>query len=271
MEPAHRFIANPDVISISRPSLLLLMLESRVFLEIASFFAATPLYHTFPRGDGHTVLTLPGFLAGDWSTSGLRRFLRTCGYRAEPWNQGTNLGPRPEVEDTMRDQVRALVERDGRPISLVGWSLGGIYAREIAREMPDMIRMVVTLGSPFAMHPAHRNKTNVDWLYELLNPHDERDTEPGFFQRMQEPPPVPITCIYTKSDGVAPWQMCIERAGPQRENIVVPGSHCGLGCNPLALYAVADRLAQAEGQWQPFSRADHVASMMYGGAPARQH
>jgi pimeloyl-ACP methyl ester carboxylesterase len=150
----------------------------------------------------------------------------------------------------MRDRVTELVERYGEKISLVGWSLGGVYARELAREMPDIVRQVVTMGSPFRGHPS---SSNVHRIFNMFTevPYDEMPE--SFLQHMAHPPPVPTTALYTRGDGVVAWQSTVELSDRHDvENIHVGGAHLGLGFNPRVLYALADRLAQPEGQWCAF-------------------
>jgi pimeloyl-ACP methyl ester carboxylesterase len=237
------------------PSILLFALEGqRAFLEAASLLPASPLLSRAPRGDGHPVLVLPGFTAGDESTIALRFYLRRLGYWAHGWRLGRNFGfngNRGRIENGLARRIEELSERHGRKLSLVGWSLGGIYAREIARAVPDRIRQVITLGSPFA---GRGRGSNVRRIYETVTGRKVRDHDPEVLARLHEPPPVPSTAIFSRTDGVAHWQACLERPSPRTDNIEVRGSHCGLGFNPVVLYAIADRLAQPEGEWRPFAR-----------------
>ncbi|HJQ59856.1 MAG TPA: alpha/beta hydrolase [Vineibacter sp.] len=237
--------------AIQPPSRALLLLEGRALWELGAFAATLPLLGMAPRGDGHTVMVLPGLIASDRSTVPLRRFLNNQGYAAQGWGMGRNLGPRPGVQRQMLLNLRDLYRASGRKVSLVGWSLGGIFARELAKQAPDMVRLVVTLGSPFAGHP---RSTNAWRVYEVASGETVNDHDDTFMDQLRPPPPVPTTAIYSRSDGVAAWQGCLERPAPQAENIEVPGSHCGLGHNPAAVYAVADRLAQPENDWRPFER-----------------
>jgi pimeloyl-ACP methyl ester carboxylesterase len=231
------------------PSLALLAIEGRAVAELGAFVQALPLLHMSARGDGHPVLVLPGFSASDISTAPLRGFLRRQGYNTFGWAQGRNRGPRPGVELAMLRRLEHLYWRTGRTVSLVGWSLGGIYARELARQRPEMVRLVVTLGSPFSGARA----TNVDRLFEAVSGLSIDDLDADFLRRMREPPPVPSTAVYSTTDGVAHWEACIDLPeGPTTENVRVLGSHCGLGHNPLAVHVIADRLAQAEGKWRRF-------------------
>jgi pimeloyl-ACP methyl ester carboxylesterase len=232
------------------PSLALLLLEGRAVFEGLSLAGTAPLLRRAPRGDGHPVLVLPGFTAGDPSTGALRRFLRQQGFSPHPWLLGRNSGPSARVRDGLAERVDDLATRYGRKLSVVGWSLGGIYARELAKRMPDHVRGVITLGSPFA--DAGR-ASNASRLFDRISG-NERPRATRAVDALREPPPVPSTAIYTRTDGIVHWKACLERESEQTENIEVPGSHCGLGVNPLVLYAVADRLSQAEGRWQPFER-----------------
>ena len=231
------------------PSRELLLLELRALWELAAFFASYPVLRMAPRGDGHPVLVLPGLAASDTSTRPLRRFLKDQGWAAHGWKLGPNHGPRPGAEDRMQERLAELHARYGRKVSLVGWSLGGIFAREMARRAPDQVRSVVTLGSPFSGAPKASNAWR---LYERASGR-RVDDWPGR-DRMKAPPPVPSTAIYSRTDGIVAWQGCLEREGATSENIEVDGSHCGLGHNPQALFALADRLAQPEGGWQRFER-----------------
>ncbi|MES2261939.1 MAG: esterase [Pseudomonadota bacterium] len=240
---AAPFRRKPDQ---SRPSLLLLCLESRALLSLASLPLASPLLRrALPRGDGHAVMLLPGLLAGDASTVPLRRFLKKQGYQAHGWQQGRNLGPRSELMPALRARLEQLARDSGGKVSLVGWSLGGIYARELARAAPHLVRQVVTLGSP--LYGAPGRGSNAWAVYRLFN------EKPSAGLRGDTPPPVPTTSIYSRSDGIVGWGCSVERDGEQADNIDIPAaSHLGLGVNPLVWYALGDRLAQADGAWRPF-------------------
>jgi hypothetical protein len=238
--------------SLPPPSTPLLLMEARAIPELAMFMAAVPFLATNPRGDGHPVLVLPGLITSDRSTGPLRTFLKTQGYDAHGWEQGRNYGLLPGTETKMLDKVKKLVDTHGRKVSLVGWSLGGIYARQLAKLMPEAVRLVITLGSPFAGHP---KATNAWRLYEYTSGGrvDERDNHMG--GAIAEAPGVPTTAIYSRTDGICAWQCCIEKDLPHTENIEVHGSHCGLGHHPAAVHAIADRLAQKDGEWTRFDRA----------------
>jgi pimeloyl-ACP methyl ester carboxylesterase len=232
------------------PSRLLTLAEpSRAMGELASFIALRPLLAMLPKGDRQGVLVLPGFLAGDASTYLLRSLLRDLGYDAVGWNLGRNVHVDNARVDAMLDAVEALFARTGRKISIVGWSLGGVFARELAKHAPEKVRQVITLGSPIS---DDRRYTNARKLFEYLNGREPQPMQTGKFKALGEAPPVPTTSILTKSDGVVHWRGSVQHGGGHVENIEVIASHCGLGVNPSAIYAVADRLAQPEGDWRPF-------------------
>jgi len=225
--------------------------ELRVFAELGALAPALPALLNAPRGDGHAVLVLPGMLTGDEATFVIRRYLDELGYTTHPWNQGHNWGPSRVLHKALRERLRELSTRYGRRVSLVGWSLGGIYARELAREFPSLVRQVVTLGSPFgADHDPDgtMNGGTNGTRNGVANGRDEKAA------RRRIAPPVPCTAIYSKSDGVVDWEDCRETDGPQTENIEVTATHLGMAVNPMVLWAIADRLAQSEGAWAPFDR-----------------
>lgn len=236
------------------PSPWLLPLELRAFWEFGALLPAWPLLARAPRGDSRPVMVFPGLSANDLSTVPLRRYLQWLNYTPWGWAQGFNFGPRPGVLDEARDNLVRTFEHTGRKVSLVGWSLGGVYARELAKEMPDKVRSVITLGTPFA--GSHRS-TNVWRLYELASGRSVEREASNY--DLPSAPPVPTTSIYSRSDGVVAWQGSIQSpssGNPHTENIEVMASHVGLGFNPSAWWAVADRLAQPEGDWHPFARED---------------
>jgi pimeloyl-ACP methyl ester carboxylesterase len=233
-----------------RPSKLLLALEGRAVYDAAGMIPMLGLKRCLPQGDNHPVLVFPGFLASSRSTQPLRQYLADLGYRSHRWKLGYNMGYSYKLHYGMRDRVTRLVERYGERISLIGWSLGGVYARELAREMPDIVRQVITLGSPFRGHPSSSN------VYKIFNMFSEVPYEKmpyAFLENMAHPPPVPTTAMYTRGDGVVAWQSTVELSDRYDvENIHVGGAHMGLGFNPRVLFALADRLAQPEGQWRRF-------------------
>lgn len=229
------------------PHALLVLLEGRAPWEVAAMLAAMPWLRRLPRGDGHPVIVYPGLGATDITTAPLRGFLQDLGYSAYPWKQGFNFGPRRGVLDAVREHVQRIASRHDDKVSLIGWSLGGLYAREMAKEFPTLARCVITLGSPFAGHP---RATNAWRFYEWVSGQDVHD--PELIEQIRGVPPVPTTSIYSRTDGVVAWQCSLNEESPQAENIEVHASHIGMGMNPLALYAIADRLRQDPAHWKRF-------------------
>jgi pimeloyl-ACP methyl ester carboxylesterase len=230
------------------PARLFAREQVRAAGEFASFGARRRLVRTAPRGDGHPVLVLPGFLAGDLTTAPLRRFLRALCYDARGWKLGINTGPDDRLRQGLVARLLHLTERHGRRVSLIGWSLGGIYARELARAHAERVRLVITLGTPFrdisATHAARLIRPGGKSLYGA----------PEIQAALRRPLPVPTTSIYSRTDGIVHWQGCLEQAGPQSENVEVHSSHTGMGFHAETLAVVADRLAQPEGAWHPYAR-----------------
>jgi pimeloyl-ACP methyl ester carboxylesterase len=218
--------------------------------DFALYIAAAPLLRrAAPRGDGHPVLVLPGLMAADTSTRTLRRYLRGLGYHVHGWRLGRNRGPTREAVEGMGARLDDLRERHRRKISVIGWSLGGIYAREIARRRPDDVRQVITLGSPFNMKDGTESRAHRTYQrYAHLHVDGGTLRSGG----TAAPLSVPATSVYTKLDGIVSWRSCLDEVSPHSENIAVFGSHVGLGHNPAVLWVIADRLAQPEGSWKPF-------------------
>jgi pimeloyl-ACP methyl ester carboxylesterase len=237
------------------PSLFLALTElPRALFELGSLPFVSMGLAQAPRGDGHPVLVLPGFMTSDRSTGILRGYLEDLGYDARPWELGRNLGPKAIgwEGERLEARIKEVFEETGRKVSLVGWSLGGVMARQMGCVLPDHVRQVITLGSPLKGDP---RSTNAWGLYKRMTGQTLDDANlKEYISNGDTPPPVPMTAIYSRGDGVVAWQNCCEVSGPETDNIEVVGSHCGLGVNPTVLFAVADRLAQAEGKWAPFER-----------------
>jgi pimeloyl-ACP methyl ester carboxylesterase len=243
------------------PGLALLALEFRAPLEFGSIVPAWPLLQRAPAGDGHSVLVFPGLAASDPSTFPLRGYLSTLRYKTEGWSQGLNFGPRDGVLEAARRNLEDAYSKSGRKVSLIGWSLGGVYARELAKQLPQKVRCVITLGTPFAGPP---KSTNAWRIYELASGNDINVEQAKY--DLHVAPPVPTTSIFSRSDGIVAWRGSVQDAafGHDRiENIEVVASHIGMGLNPSAWWAVADRLAQPDGAWKPFERDTLFKSLVY--------
>jgi pimeloyl-ACP methyl ester carboxylesterase len=256
----------PAVGQLRPPSLGLLLAEVRGIFEFNASLLLSPLLLRAPRGDGHPVLVLPGFLASDLSTAPMRRYLKELGYDAYAWKMGRNTGGVARMRAILRDRLAEIHANTGRKVSIVGWSLGGIYARDLALQAPDMVRYVVTLGSPFANDVRATNATR---LYEALSGEAVEDRS-ELRAAISGDLPVPTSSIYSRTDGVVNWQTCLLRPSDTAENIEVHlASHIGLGVNAAALWALADRLAQAEGEFSQFDRSGPFA-IAYGPAENAQ-
>ncbi len=238
------------------PGLGLLLAEARGILEFNASLLFSPLLMQAPKGDGHPVLALPGFLASDLSMAPMRRYLRELGYDTYAWKMGRNFGGVSSKRGALRDLLTEIHGATGRKVSVIGWSLGGVYARDLALQLPDMVRSVITLGSPFANDVRATNATR---LYEALSGEAVEDN-PELRAAIAGDLPVPTTSIYSRTDGIVNWHTCLLRPSDTAENIEVHlASHIGLGVNAAALWAVADRLAQTEGKFKQFDRSGPFA------------
>ncbi len=254
-----------------RPSALHSLLEMRVFNEIATLPMAWPwLVQSTPMGDGHPVLLSPGFMGDEGSLAALKMFLESRGYEVHTWGMGRNTGFKARNAQALEQKIRHLHHQSGRKVSLVGWSLGGVFSMYGALEAPECVRQLVTLGSPVTMDPSVGSQTAkfISKLYRLvahplgpsvhvMQPRVKR------LRGRELPAGVPITCMYSISDGVVPPQEATINGDPSHcENIRVYGSHVGLGFNAMVLAILADRLAQPEGQWKPFE-PQGMSGMVY--------
>ena len=236
--------------SIGAPPPWMRAMELRAIGERASMSFAGPLRRLLPRGDGHHVVVLPGFGADDRSTRPLRLLLRDLGYHSHGWRLGDNVGPTPKILSGLYALLERVQSGAQAPVSLIGWSLGGIYARELARATPDHVRQVITLGSPIQM--IDRDASSVQGAYDSLkkmhDPSVQRHVRDVFLPMLE----TPATSIYSRTDGVVKWQASLILRTDHSENIRVFGSHCGLGFNNSVAYAIADRLAQPAEAWRHF-------------------
>ncbi len=197
-----------------------------------------------PAGDGSTVIVLPGFGADDRSTWPLRRFLTEIGYQAVGWGRGTNRMSVPESVEAMGEQVEGAAEHSGRSVFLVGWSLGGYIAREVARDLPDLVRHVVTLGSPVIGGPKYTTVARA----AVMQGWDLDGVEAAVAERKSVSLRVPVTAIYSRSDGVVAWEACVDPEGDAPiEHVEVETTHLGLGFKSSVYRVIARRLAGAPG------------------------
>lgn len=231
------------------PSAVLWASELSAIGGLGVYLATMGWQRFAPRGDGHAVLVLPGLVQTDLSTVPLRRFLGRLGYRSLAWQLGRNTGSTRLLDEHLVARLKQLHEEHG-PVSIVGWSMGGLFARALALQMPEAVRQVITLGSPFTGNPKASNAWR---LFEALS--GERAGDPANANRFGAELQVPATAIYSRRDGIVAWPCCMNEPGPLADNIEVVSSHCGLGHHPAVHYAVADRLAQPADGWKRFEPA----------------
>ena len=235
----------------------------RVIAEMGSTAMLQPILNRLPDGDGHTIITIPGFMGADGSTSHLRRFLVKRGYNAIPWSKGRNaadkqpssldafLEYRESIEDEVAEQVRSEFERSGRKITLIGWSLGGLYSVALAHRFPQWIRQVITLGTPFG-DPRGTSLYNI--LGRVYNNEVEVDEEA--LQRWVQHTyrggklRVPILTLYSESDGIVGAGIARCEGDPHYvTNIAVMASHVGFPFNPLVYGVIANHLVEPHERW----------------------
>lgn len=244
--------------NISAPPAWMAALEYRAVGERAQMSAMLPALRRLPKGDGHPVLVFPGFTTGDRSTQPLRKLLRDLDYRTYGWGLGVNVGPTQRVLDGIFERLEQAHDRKGERVSVIGWSLGGIYARELARARPDLVRQVITLGSPIQM--VENDTSSASRIWDSLSKYHAKGFRSPDREADRPLLTVPATSIYSRTDGVVNWKACLIRRSDRTENIRVFGSHCGLGFNTAAIYAIADRLAQPQEQWRHFSAPWYLRS-----------
>ena len=243
--------------SIGPPGWLLAFSDGpRALLEYASLPVYAGWLLRMPRGHGHPVMVIPGFMGNDRYNAPLLRYLNDLGYHAVGWGLGRNLGPVTlDVEAAIRNMSH-LTGQGRRRLSLIGHSLGGIYARELARQRPYMVRQVISLGSPFG--EGRDRASNVNRLFQAIN-RRANNTDDGM---LTQAPPVPTTAVYTRGDGVVHWKTTLQSGGHREtENIEVFGSHTGLTLNAAVWYLLAERLADPAGEWRPFERTGWRAAL----------
>jgi pimeloyl-ACP methyl ester carboxylesterase len=247
--------ARTEPTSSRRRALLAATEPARTLATAGSMAALPPLLRWAPRGDPHPVLVLPGLLASDLSTRVLRAWLGRLGYPVVGWALGRNRGPTKEVVDELPRMLDRLAAEHRTTVSIVGWSLGGIYARRLAQRVPGQVRQVISLGSPFGLSGRAADDSAGARVYRQLAPVSAAERRHSASRgALARPLPVPSTAVYSRWDGVVDWRACRQRPGPRSENVAVYSSHLGMGHDPATLWVVADRLAQPRNDWKPFQR-----------------
>jgi len=243
---------------VGKPRLLHQVIEPRALLEMAALPWSLPWLARTPKGDGHPVLLLPGFMADEGTLVVLKLFLENRGYEVQTWGFGRNVGFSTKHASALEQKIRYMHYKSGRKVSLVGWSLGGVFSLYGAESTLECVRSVITLGSPVSVDAAdNQSPSAIKALYRLVSHRlgpaahfmQPRAKTLREHRRLQ----IPTSCLYSLGDGVVPPQEATIDGDPAiHENIQVPGSHLGLGFNGIVLAVVADRLAQPEGAWQAF-------------------
>ncbi|MEL7220306.1 MAG: alpha/beta hydrolase [Bacteroidota bacterium] len=249
-------------VKVRRPSLFWLLTETgRAVTELGINYTYQWWNQPKAKGDSHPVLVLPGFMASAQSTLVLRKFIDKIGYTAYDWDIGRNYG-KVEYLDQLLEQVDALYNKHQQKVSLIGWSLGGVYARQLAKERPDIIRQIIMMGTPFQ---AIRDANHAVWIHKLINfGKEEQPVDEDFLASIPAPAPVPSTSIYSKQDGVVPWAACLEtEEGLYRQNIQVRSSHLGFGVNPAVYAIIADRLQLTRQNWQHFQHNGKLQNLLF--------
>ena len=258
------------------PSLLNALTEiPRTLLDIGALCLSAPFLASMPRGDGHPVMVLPGFMASDQSTALLRGYLKQLGYDSMGWELGQNSGRFEIIHHILIARFLEAVDDCGDKITLIGQSLGGVYARELARLFPDKVRQVITLGSPFGVVNGTAANPLVRSLFEIQSGLSIEEMREAIFEMdPHKTPPVPLTAIYSKGDGVVNWRVCREAFEDfETDNLEVFGAHCGMGFNAAIYYIIADRLAQPRDDWKKFERCklEKSGTVLLGGVePGRE-
>jgi pimeloyl-ACP methyl ester carboxylesterase len=235
---------------VSPPHPLLAVLEvPRALAEYASFTATSRLLSAGRSGHGRPVLLLPGMLADDRSTRPLRRLLNTAGYAAYGWKLGTNVGPTRRIINGIDEVLDDITGVHGEPVSIIGWSLGGMLGHDLARRHPGTVDRLITLASP--LYIVNRRQSRASLFYDEYGPAHLAEYAMDTW-RVPSVSSVPATSIFSKTDGVVRWETCVHPSGPLTENIEVCGSHCGLGFHSAAAYAILDRLAVPADPWTKF-------------------
>lgn len=221
------------------PRLALTSVEPhRAMAEAGLTLASLPLLYASPaKGDDHPVLVIPGISGGRNWCAPLRTYLHSQGYRVERPTPLSTRGRISTVTGRMVQRVEDLALRHRTPVSVIGWSVGGCFARAIALEIPEHVRQIITLGTPVR-----------GWWYSEIPQAADRTM------------PVPATAIYSFTDPYFPWRECRQPRAKRAENISVPSSHLGMATNPFTYHVITDRLAQPQGQWRPYARRGQLTA-----------
>lgn len=228
-----------ELTQLKPPSLGNMFNEAIAAFELPKLLLRAPELSRLKTNKPRKIIVMPGFGADDFSTLPIRGYLATMGHEVHGWNRGLNI---KDVQTTLDELVEDIEKRTrdaAMPIVMVGWSLGGYLAREVARDLPDRVEQVFTLGSPIVGGPKYTQLASlcraqgidVDWIERAVT---EREDAKQLT--------TPITAVYSKLDGVVAWQACIDKKSPNVDHIEVNASHIGLGISADAFRIVAKKL-----------------------------
>lgn len=244
--------------SIKRPSLGLYFTEGfRAIKERVNSIQFRKKYQPKQQGDGHPVLVVPGFMTNDVSCKAIRNFVARIGYTPYPWGLGRNYANLEDLE-VLKSSMETIYKKHGVPMSIIGWSLGGVYARELAKANPSMVRQVITLGSPFG---GLQEPNNAAWIYNLIKGKKAKEIDQELVNSLPNPAPVPTTALYSKKDGIVSFRVCQElKEDATHQNVEVQSSHLGMGFNKEVLQIIAERLP-LYAKKKKSSRSSHSQTM----------
>lgn len=227
--------------TIPPPPMFNVLLETRSIAEWSSMFWLYPFIPKHKSKTNKPVLLMPPYLGNDSSTRFVRKYLKSLGFKTYKWDLGVNMINSKSLPKLV-DKLDQIFEKHQEKVSLVGWSGGGIFAKIIANRHPDKVEQLITIGSP--VWGVKHMKTPVIRTLEFVRGRKLRERNAKFIKELEEIPKVPITCVYTKTDGLVPWKHCMEAESFRDDirNIEVFGSHCGLGANATVLLTVANAL-----------------------------
>lgn len=242
-----------DTSKVKVPSLKRLVLEPLGVTELINALPTWGLLESLPQGNGEPVMVVPGLTTNDMSTIPLRKFLEFKGFSVYGWDQGLNIKYSEKLEKKLLDRIEMIAQRHQQKVTLIGWSLGGITIRLLAKHNAEYIKQIIPMGAPFSNLAG---KTYVSWWYALLAQETIKDFNQTWLKEIEAQPDVPSTAIYSKTDGMVSWEYCMEwTTGPKTQNIEVLCNHLGFGMTPSVWAILVDRILQDENDWQLFDES----------------
>ena len=239
-----------DESKIKLPSIARMIAEPFGLTELVNVIPAWGILESLPNGNGEPVMVIPGLTTNDISTTIVRKFLKFKGFNVYGWELGVNIKYSDSLEEKLIKRIDDIYQKHQQKVSIIGWSLGGITMRLLAKHEPKNIKQLIALGAPVAKITG---ATNVTWWYQLLTQEKTEDFNQQWAKDISAKPTMPSTSIYSKTDGMVSWEYCMDwETGPQTQNIEVLCNHLGFGMTPTVWYILVDRLRQPEDNWQHF-------------------